>query len=82
MHDVLVVCKQIEMCFDEEGRLTIDMDAPKTVTLSYDEKPGIQALKNIAQDLPSTEEHGTVGRDYEYKRLGTVSLLAGIEVLY
>lgn len=81
MHDVLVVYKQVEMCFDEEGSLTIDMDAPKTVTLSYDEKPGIQALKNIAQDLPPTQKHGTVGRDYEYKRLGTVSLLAGIDLL-
>ena len=29
---------------DEDGRLTIDMDAPKTVTLSYDEKPDIQVL--------------------------------------
>lgn len=81
MHDVLVVYKQVEMCFDDEGRLTIDMDKPKTVTLSYDEKPGIQALKNIAQDLPPTQKHGTVGRDYEYKRLGTVSLLAGIDLL-
>lgn len=81
MHDVLVVYKQVEMCFDDEGRLTIDMDAPKTVTLSYDEKPGIQALRNIAQDLPPAEKHGTAGRDYEYKRPGTVSLLAGIDLL-
>lgn len=81
MHDVLVVYKQVEMCFDDEGRITIDMEEPKTVTLSYDEKPGIQALKNIAPDLPPTEKHGTVGRDYEYKRLGTVSLLAGIDLL-
>ena len=79
MHDVLVVCKQIEMCFDDEGRLAIDMDEPETVTLSYDEKPGIQALKNIAQDLPPAEKHGTAG--YEYKRPGTVSLLAGIDLL-
>lgn len=81
MHDVLVVYKQVEMCFDEEGNLTIDMDEPKTVTISYDEKPGMQALKNIAPDLPPTEKHGTVGRDYEYKRLGTVSLLAGLDLL-
>lgn len=40
MHGVLVVYKQAEMCFDDEGRLTIGMDTPKTVTLSYDEKPG------------------------------------------
>lgn len=81
MHDVLVVYKQVEMCFDEDGSIVIDMDEPKTVTISYDEKPGIQALKNIAPDLPPTKKHGTVGRDYEYKRLGTVSLLAGLDLL-
>lgn len=81
MHDVLVVYKQVEMCFDENGNLTIDMDAPKTVTISYDEKPGMQALKNITPDLAPTKEHGTVGRDYEYRRLGTVSLLAGMDLL-
>jgi len=81
MHDVLVVYKQVEMCFDENGNLIIDMDEPKTVTISYDEKPGMQALKNIAPDLPPTAEHGTVGRDYGYKRLGTVSLLAGLDLL-
>ena len=81
MHDVLLVYKQVEMCFDENGNIVIDMDAPKTVTISYDEKPGIQALKNIAPDLPPTEKHGTVGRDYEYKRLGTMSFLAGLDLL-
>ena len=81
MHDVLVIYKQIEMCFDEDGNICIDMDEPKSVTISYDEKPGIQALKNIAPDLPPTKEHGTIGRDYEYKRLGTVSLLAGLDLL-
>lgn len=81
MHDVLVVYKQVEMCFDENGNLAIDTDAPKTVTISYDEKPGMQALKNITPDLPPTKGHGTVGRDYEYRRLGTVSLLAGMDLL-
>ena len=81
MHDVLVVYKQVSMCFDSNGNLTIPMDQPKTVTVSYDEKPGIQALQNIAPDLPPTEKHGRVARDYEYKRLGTVSLLAGLDLL-
>lgn len=81
MHEVLLVYKQIEMCFDKEGNLVIDMDEPKTVTVSYDEKPGIQALKNIAPDLPPTQGHGMVSRDYEYKRLGTLSLLAGMDLL-
>lgn len=81
MHGVLLVYKQVEMCFDKEGNLVINMEEPKTVTVSYDEKPGIQALKNIAPDLPPAQTHGTVGRDYEYKRLGTLSLLAGMDLL-
>lgn len=81
MHDVLVVYKQVEMCFDEHGKLIVSMDEPKTVTISYDEKPGMQAIKNIAPDLPPTKGHGTIGRDYEYIRLGTVSLLAGMDLL-
>jgi transposase len=50
-------------------------------TISYDEKPGIQAIKNIALQLqPMPFKHSAIGRDYEYKRLGTVSLLAGIDL--
>ena len=50
--------------------------------LSYDEKPGIQAISNTAPDLPPVPgQHTTVGRDHEYKRHGTVSLLAGIDLL-
>ena len=53
----------------------------KTITISYDEKPGIQAIANVTDDLRPTEKHGFVSRDSEYKRLGTVSLLAGIDLL-
>jgi transposase len=50
--------------------------------LSYDEKPGIQAIGNTAPDLaPVPGRHTSIGRDHEYKRHGTVSLLAGIELL-
>jgi transposase len=53
----------------------------KTTTISYDEKPGIQAIKSIAPQLqPVVGKHKTLQRDYEYKRLGTVSLLAGIDL--
>ena len=53
----------------------------KITTISYDEKPGIQAIKNIApQLLPVPGQHSTVMRDHEYKRLGTLSLLAGIDL--
>ena len=51
------------------------------VFVSYDEKPGIQAIGNTAPDKAPTLQHGYVSRDYEYRRLGTVSLLAGIDLL-
>ena len=50
--------------------------------VSYDEKPGIQAIATTAPDLPPKPgEHATFARDYEYKRHGTLSLLAGIDLL-
>ncbi len=48
--------------------------------LSYDEKPGIQAIATTSEDLLPDESHGTINRDYEYRRLGTLSLLAGIDL--
>lgn len=56
-------------------------DGRKKTTVSYDEKPGIQAIMNIAaQLLPIPGQHPTIGRDYEYKRLGTVTLMAAIDL--
>jgi transposase len=50
--------------------------------VSYDEKPGIQALQNLAPDLPPVPgRHRTHARDHEYKRHGVVSLLAGIDLM-
>jgi transposase len=75
MNDVLIVYQQLEFEFETGAE-------PRDVTVSYDEKPGIQATANIAPDPRPAEGqgHGCVGRDYEYKRLGTVSLLAGIDL--
>jgi transposase len=74
MADVLCVYKDVELTNEKNaGR---DM-----VTISFDEKPGIQAIKNIAPQLqPVPNKHSTIARDHEYKRLGTVSLLAGIDL--
>ena len=81
MHEVLVVYKQVEMQFDEKGNIIVPDDYKLTITVSYDEKPGIQAIANTSKDLRPTGDNGEVYRDYEYKRLGTVSLLAGIDLL-
>ena len=80
MHDVLVVYKQIELQFDEDGQV-LPSEGIKINTISYDEKPGIQAIANTSADRMPTASNGYRQRDYEYKRLGTLSLLAGIDLL-
>jgi transposase len=56
--------------------------ASNLAIISYDEKPGIQAIANTAPDLPPVPgQHPCLARDHEYKRHGTVSLLAGIDLL-
>ena len=76
MHDVLVVYKEIKTQNDNQNE-----QSKKIITVSVDEKPGIQAIKNIAPDLPPIPgQYARMGRDHEYKRLGTVSLLAGLDL--
>lgn len=81
MYDVLVVYKQVSMQFDEKGNIIIPEGEPMVHTISCDEKPGIQAIATTSEDLRLSEDNGCVYRDYEYKRLGTLSLLAGIDLL-
>ena len=49
--------------------------------LSYDEKPGIQAIGNIYPDKQPDENHGYVSRYHDYRRNGTLSILAGIDLI-
>ncbi len=75
MASVLHVYKEVALINDN------NICANKHTTVSYDEKPGIQAIKNIAAQLqPVPNTHSSIGRDYEYKRLGTISLLAAIDL--
>lgn len=78
MVQVLHVYKEIELL---KSNMENQQEQPMAF-LSYDEKPGIQAIKNKAPDLPPVPgKHPSIGRDYEYERLGTVSLLASIDLL-
>jgi len=75
MANILCVYKEVELLNATAG------ENRSVVTVSYDEKPGIQAIKNIAAELmPVPNNFPSRSRDYEYKRLGTVSLLAGIDL--
>src|SRR5260370_23373839 len=79
MGDGRHVYKEVEIVND--GLLSGRLKEPSLVTISYDEKPGIQAIANTTPDLPAVPgKHPSVTRDYEYVRHGTVSLLAGINL--
>jgi hypothetical protein len=79
MIEVLHVYKEVEIV--NTGLIEGTLKEPSTVTISYDEKPGIQALAVTTPDRPPIpNQHPTHLRDYEYKRLGTVSLLAGLDL--
>lgn len=78
MQEVLMVYQEVNLQNDQQST---DNSPPGVITVSVDEKPGVQAIKNIAADLPpKPKQHSSVGRDYEYKRLGTVSILAALDL--
>lgn len=75
MAKILCVYKEIEMINKGETK------KEKQVTISFDEKPQIQALKDIAPQLmPVPNKYPTRKIDHQYKRLGIVTLLAGIDL--
>lgn len=77
MHDVLVVYQEVNIQNEQHSS---DQDVP-IITVSIDEKPGIQAIKNVAPDLPPLPgKRPYLGRDYHYERLGTLSLLAALDL--
>lgn len=84
MANVLHVYKEVEIINNGllRGELRDgDVGQLGMVTVSYDEKPGIQALGVTSPDRPPVpRRHRSHLRDYEYQRLGTVSLLAGLDL--
>ncbi len=70
------------LCIYKEVNLQNEAaNSPPVITISVDEKPGVQAIKNIAPDImPEPGKHSRVMRDYEYKRLGTLSILAALDL--
>jgi transposase len=74
---VLHVYKEVQLLQEKA-----EIDFAKLAILSYDEKPGIQAIGLVSPDLPPTPNvYPQTARDYEYKRFGTLSLLASIDLL-
>ncbi len=74
MREVLLVYQEVALQNQNGGVISV-------VTVSVDEKPGLQAIANTAPDLPPVPgQHPSIGRDHEYKRLGTCSILAALDL--
>jgi hypothetical protein len=73
MRKVLIVYQDVEL---QNTMRAAGMTVSSVITVSVDEKPGVQAIANTAPDLPPVPgKHPKIGRDHEYERLGTCSIL-------
>src|SRR6266851_1252578 len=80
MAEVLCVYREVQVL--KRSAAKAKKSRKPVAIVSYDEKPGIQAIATTSPDLPPKPGmFATFARDHEYKRHGTVSLLAGIDLL-
>ena len=85
--DVLLLHEQLSLRFDEDGNLIPWEEGQEARVLSHDEKPGTRDTREH-RPRPAPEAggagdaggRGTAGRDHEHGRLGTLSLLASIDL--
>ncbi len=78
MRNVLLVYQEVELK-NEAARN--GLPRPLIITVSVDEKPGVQAIANTTPDLPPRAgAYPTVARDPHYTRLGTWSILASLDL--
>ena len=78
MAEVLMVYRDVNLY---RADAVHDRRTAPIYTVSVDEKPGVQALGTTAPDLPPVPgKHRAIGRDYEYVRHGTLSILAALDL--
>jgi len=78
MRRVLIVYQDVAL---QNARRAAGETVSNVITVSVDEKPGVQAIGNTAPDLPPVPgKHPTIGRDHEYERFGTCSILAALDL--
>src|SRR6266481_6047088 len=78
MKNVLLVYQEVAL---QNEAVQNGAPLPIVITVSVDEKPGVQALGNTSPDLPPVAgRYPTVARDSEYIRFGTWSILARLDL--
>ena len=78
MAEVLMVYRDVNLYRAEAVH---DARPQPVYTVSVDEKPGVQALGTTAPDLPPVPgKYPAIGRDHEYVRHGTLSIIAALDL--
>lgn len=78
MAEVLVAYRDVNLYRADAAH---DARPQPIYTVSVDEKPGVQALGTTVPDLPPVPgKHAGVGRDHEYVRHGTLSIIAALDL--
>ena len=76
MREVLMVYREVFLQGDRPW-----LEGVPVPTVSVDEKPGVQAMATVASDLPpQLDRRASLGRDAEYRRLGTLSILTALDL--
>lgn len=78
MRENLIVYQDVAL---HNAKRAAGLTVSNIITVSVDEKPGVQAIGNTAPDLPPVPgKHPQIGRDHEYERFGTCSILAALDL--
>ncbi len=78
--EVLMVYREVALQAESPGSPGAAGE-PEVYRVSVDEKPGIQALGTCAPDRPPVPgRHPQMARDCEYRRHGTLSILAALDL--
>jgi transposase len=81
MRDVLMVYHEVMLQNRAASAMATSGESLSVVTVSIDEKPGVQAIENTAPDLPPVAGvYPQFARDHEYRRHGTLSILASLDL--
>lgn len=83
MREVLMVYQEVSLqnAMSTKAATDASESASPVITVSVDEKPGIQAIATVAPDLPPLAgRYAETGRDYEYVRQGTLSIIAALDL--
>src|SRR5262244_2373316 len=77
MAEVLCVYRKVKL-LKKAAAASRKKPSDAVAVISYDENAGIQAIATTAPDLPPVPGvHASFAREHEYKRHGTVTLMAG-----